>query len=116
MIRRSVTITVLPRAAGTDENGDPVAPDEEDEGHTIRRCAVAPRASSDNATRGRDGILVGASLYAPADADLLRTDRLTIGHPGFPGVWEIEGEIGVWGSPFTSRRSGIEVALRRAEG
>lgn len=114
MIRRGITITVE-RGPGLDENGDPV--DDEPTTHTIANCAVAPRLASEVEERGRQGSVVGLTLYAPPGSDLLHTDIIIIasGDPN-PGRYAVEGEAGQWKSPFSGHDFGFEVALRRAEG
>lgn len=75
-------------------------------------CAIAPRASSESTARGRDGVIVGLTVYAPAGTDITRTDRIDIG-----GIeYRVEGEPGTWVSPFDGRERGIEIAVTRAVG
>jgi hypothetical protein len=116
-VNRGITITVLPRDLGTDENGDPVEPDPDDEGFEIAGCGVAPRTSDELHADGRAGVIVGLTLYAPAGSDLRTRDRIEIpaGAPN-PGTYEIEGEPGEWRSPLTGWAPGVEAALRRVEG
>lgn len=98
------------RESGTDEYGDPI------EGTptrlTIRGCIRAPRTTSEIEDRGRQGVIVGETLYAPPRADILATDQIEI-----DGVlFNIEGQPGVWQNPFTGWKPGLEVALTRGEG
>lgn len=95
---------------GTDADGDPVA------GTTssleIDGCMVAPRQATEPTERGRAGVIVGLTLYAPLDTDLVHTDRIEI-----DGVlYEIDGEPGTWRNPWKPSHGGVEVALRRAVG
>lgn len=77
----------------------------------IRGCLLAPSLGSGQAA-SREGaalehtVVTGASLLAPAGADILAADRIEAG-----GVlWEVEGDVGDWGS------AGTQVSLRRASG
>jgi hypothetical protein len=108
------TVTVV-RAApgGRDRYGDPVDGDVVE--FDLSHVAVAPRGSSDVSDRARTGVIVGATLYAPAadpPHDVRSTDRIR-----WRGVmFDVEGDVGVWVSPWTGQVRGVEVALRRAEG
>lgn len=97
------------RGESFDQYGDPTGtPDDE----TLDGCMVAPRTSTDVDGRGRQGVVVGLTLYAPYGTDIVATDQLTVdGEP-----YEIDGEPGPWKSPFSGWEAGIEVALTRAEG
>jgi hypothetical protein len=102
---------VLIRGGGTDRYGDPI----EGEGRIpLKGCIVAPRKHplGETGERGRQGVIVGLSLYAPAGVVIRHTDRVE--HNGV--LYEVEGEPGVWENPFTGSRPGTEVALRRATG
>jgi len=76
---------------------------------TIDRCLVAPRYSDEPRVQGRNGVIVGQTLYAPPGTDLNRHDQIDIDGT----VYDIEGEPGAWTG---SRVGGLEVALRRAAG
>lgn len=114
MIGQTVTI-VRGTPGGRDEYGDTIAGTSER--IDVTGCAVAPRSSerrtSDEGTeRGRYGVIVGLSLYAPPGTVLRRTDQIEI-----DGVlYDVDGETGVWRNPYTTAVRGVEVALRRAEG
>lgn len=97
------------RGVALDEYGDPSGSPEEE---TLDGCIVAPRTSSDVDDRGRQGVVVGLSLFAPFGTDITHTDQLRV-----DGVlYEIDGEPGRWKSPFSGWEAGVEVALRRAAG
>jgi hypothetical protein len=98
------------RPLGYDDNGDPI--EGEASRLTIDGCAVAPRSSSDITDRGRQGVIVGLSLFAPYGADITHGDRVEV--DGVP--YEVDGEAGSWKNPFTEWEAGVEVALRRAAG
>lgn len=95
---------------GHDAYGDPNESTERS--HRLSGCAVAPRTSSDPADRGRHGAIVGLTLYCPPSSDIVATDQVEI-----DGVrYDIEGDVGVWSSPFGGDVGGVEVALKRAVG
>lgn len=106
-----VTVTIV-RSPGKDQYGDPIP------GTTTRidipLCAVAPRTSTEPTERGRQGVIVGKSVYLPDNASTipLFTDQLEIA-----GVlYDIEGEPGDWTNPLTGWHPGSEIAIRRAAG
>ena len=105
------TITVIRLTpGGTDVYGDAVT--STSSSTTITGCAVAPRYSTEPAERGRQGVIVGLTLYAPTGSDILHTDTITI-----DGVsYVIEGEPAEWHQPMTGWDPGIEVALKRVLG
>lgn len=102
------TVTRI-RPPERDKHGDPVEglPSE----LSIPDCALAPRSSSED-DDAANTVIVGATLYAPYDADILPADRIRDGDD----VYEVEGEPGRWENPLTGDRPGMEVALRRYRG
>lgn len=104
-------ITVIRSSpGGTDEYGDPI-----DGTETVFEIdgVIAPRTSTDVDDRGRTGIVVGLSVYVQGtDHDVLRTDQFE-----YRGErWDVDGEIGVYESPFGDGCDGLEFALKRGEG
>lgn len=104
------TVTVLPGSVGTDADGEPV-PDTRT-GGDIERCAIAFRYSTEPTARGRNGVIVGLTVFAPFGSDITSTDSLMIRG----NRYVVDGEPAEWRSPFTGWEPGIEVAARRAEG
>lgn len=108
------TITVL-RPTGTDQYGDPLPAVE----HTITGCVWWPRESTEN-TDLRGTVITGYMLSTPHNGDVLPQDQVIL--PGEtdsdadPILWKVDGDIGRWASPYTSRRVGATVALRRVSG
>lgn len=103
------------RPGGFDKNGDPLAPSAS---ATIYYYATAPRTQGAGASsasvddRGRQGVIEGLTMYAPAGQDIRHTDQLVIG-----GVaYDVDGEMGDWLNPYSRRHPGVEINLRRAEG
>jgi len=99
------TVTILrPSAPGTDPYGDPLP-------STTTRidvpdCLVAPRTSTEPTERGREGIVIGWQIIAPAGTDARYTDGIEI-----RGVTcKVEGEIADWGPP------GVVINATRAVG
>lgn len=68
----------------------------------------APR-SQEGTTSDSPSVVVGLTGYGPSGADVLPTDRVEVRGQ----VYEVEGEVGVWRSPFTGWEPGVEVALKR---
>jgi len=117
MFAHGKTATIVRQVpGGTDEYGDPIP------GTTIRvdvpGCGWAPRSagagpsSEDIHDRGRQGVIVGLTLYMPAGTDLRHTDQVEL--EGL--LYDVEGDPGEWRNPLSGREAGLEVALRRAEG
>lgn len=78
----------------------------------IPGCGVAPRTSGEETEQGRQGVIVGIAVYAPAGTDIGPHDRLDVRGE----VYEVDGEVADWRSPFTGWQPGIVVNLRRVEG
>lgn len=110
-----MTVTVV-RKAGLDKYGDPVSGETR---FTVDNCVVAPRSDIESLhgihDTGREGVIVGLTVYAPFDADIRHTDQIEIDAP-WSGLWDVEGEPGAWDSPWQSGLQGLQVALRRAAG
>lgn len=97
----------------TDQYGDPVP------GTTVRTpiegAVVAPLLTSgegETHTIGRNGVVVGYTLYTPEGVDIRRTDQVEINGD----LYDVEGQPGQWVSPYTTWAPGHQVALHRAEG
>lgn len=75
-------------------------------------CAVAPRADADITGQGRQGVIVGTTIYFPPATDVRATDRLEVRGE----THDIVGDPGDWRSPYSGRARGVEVSTRRAEG
>ena len=97
------------RPAGNDALGDPLGPAVRT---ALEGCSQAPRESSDVHDRGRQGVIVGLTLYMPPTTDLLHTDQVEV-----DGVlYDVEGVPGDWNSPLTGWHPGKVVNLTRAAG
>lgn len=110
---RGEEVTVLPRVdVGIDEHGNP-SPTWPDPGFTVRALGVAPRAGDeDDSRRNREAVIVGLTVYLPADTPIDAVDHMRI-----RGLeYEVIGEPGLWSSPYSGVDRGIQVALERYEG
>lgn len=105
-------IRVRPRRTTTDRYGATVADWSTTTRASLTGCSLSPRGESEDTTGGRQGVIVGYTLYAPAGADIRPTDRIEARGETF----EIDGEPGDWRSPYSRRVVGVELALRRVEG
>lgn len=113
------------RGAGFDRYGDRTPPTS---AHVVEGCAWSPRTSGAGPsthpidTRGRQGVLEGLTVYAEHGADIVHTDqvaldvRVSLADYGTVELWDVNGEVGSWQSPFTGRRAGVEFSISRAEG
>lgn len=74
---------------------------------------LAPRTSDDVEGPGRSGVVVGLELFCPdPDADLQHTDQVE-----YTGeLWDIDGDVGVWRSPYGDGADGLSCALKRGAG
>lgn len=105
------TITVRRDSpGGFTAEGDPVSGTTADT--AIAGCAIAPRMSSEPTERGRQGVIIGLTVYAPFGSDILFTDTILIATVEY----RIEGDPADWSNPFTGATPGMEIALTRAVG
>lgn len=110
MIGETVSI-VHETPGGTDAYGDPIASTTTTT-TAVPGCAFAPRASTEPTERGRQGVIIGGTIYLPAGTTIAHEDQVIV-----RGVtYDVEGEPGEWVSPFTGWAPGVEVAVKRAEG
>ena len=105
-----VIVRVRNAPGGVDEYGDPVAGTTDRT--TLEGAFVAPRESTEIVNRGRAGVIVGLTLFAPYDTDLVFTDQIEVDGT----LYDIDGEPGKWRNPFTDWEAGLQVALTRAAG
>jgi hypothetical protein len=106
---QAVTI-VRSTPGGFDAYGDPIPGTETRT--VVAGCAVAPRLSTEPTERGRQGVVVGFTVYLPPRSGVTYPDQLEIG-----GVlYSIVGEPGQWVNPFDGSTPGDEVAVVRAAG
>ena len=97
---------------GRDAYGDPAT--STDDRLVLDGAFVAPRTSDAVDSPGRDGVVVGLTLFAPLDADVVRSDLFEV--DGDEELWRVVGEIARWEQPQTGWRAGLTAALERAAG
>lgn len=114
-----MTILRIP-AIEVDKYGDPIVPDEEPEAVELVGAFVAPGGNDDAGShgsrditgRGRNGVTVALTLYAPYGTELHHDDKVDVDGV----VYEVDGEPGQWKNPLTGWEAGIVATLLRAEG
>lgn len=103
-------VRVRSAPGGVDQYGDPTAGASTEV--VLPDAFLAPRTSEELTANGRAGVIVGWTLFAPYDTDLVFTDQVKV-----DGVlYQIEGEPGRWRNPFTGWEPGLQAALTRVEG
>lgn len=95
---------------GVDAYGDPVAGTLEVT--PIPGAFVAPRMSDEIQTRGRSGVVVGLTLFAPHGTDLRFDDQVRVDQT----LFDVDGEVARWEHPRSGWQPGLTCALRRAQG
>jgi len=109
------TVTILrPGPPTQDEYGNDV-PGEATE-IPVAGCGLAPRdgnsTSGNENVQGRDQVVVGLSLFAPAGTDLRATDQVRVA-----GVlYQVDGQPGAFRSPFTGSAGPVVAALELVTG
>lgn len=71
-------------------------------------CAIAPRSSEERTDSRAPAVITGLTVYGP-QVDLDADDTLLIDGE----TYQVEGNPGVWRSPFTGWAPGLEVAVKR---
>ena len=105
------TVTRRRATTTTDRYGNTVANWSTPAELAIDGCIVAPDTNAETNDLGRQGVLVGWSLFRHSDADIEALDRIVTAD----GTFEVDGEPARWSSPHSALR-GIDVQLRRMEG
>lgn len=75
----------------------------------INNCAIAPLVEPEVLQAGQQATIEAWTLYAP-HSDIRHNDRIEV--DGF-GLFEVDGDPGLWRSPYTGRKPGMTVRLRR---
>ncbi|TFD58017.1 hypothetical protein E3T43_07140 [Cryobacterium sp. Hh7] len=107
----SETITITRKGVptgGYDEGGYPIIG--ADTIFPVDIIAFAPRGSDESATTAGQKVITGGTVYGFPGLILLSTDRLDIRGE----TLQVEGESGLWASPYSGESKGIEVAVKRA--
>lgn len=77
----------------------------------VAGCVVWPRTSSED-TNAADTITTGLTVLLPPGTDATAVDAVTVRG----ATYEIDGEPGVFRSPFTSTDPGVLINLTRVTG
>jgi hypothetical protein len=96
----------------TDARGNPARDWSDADEVTITGAAVAPRFEGSLTGAVRDGRIVGLTVYLPAGADVVATDRMVVRGESY----RIESDPGDWRQPWSGRAVGVTVQLVRVEG
>lgn len=78
----------------------------------IPGCAFNPGGSSEPLEAGRSAVITRPEVYAPAGSDILEGDRLVVRGE----VYDVDGDVADWRSPFTGWAAGLVVSLVKVEG
>lgn len=96
---------------GTDRHHNPVQDWDDPDELEIPDCSVAPRYSDEERGQGREGVVIGLTVYVRRTVDVVATDRIV----ARGDTWQVDGDPADWRSPHTNRR-GMQIQLRRVEG
>lgn len=102
---------------GTDSYGEPIAGTSTTT--EIDGAFVAPRTSSELVAAGRDGVIIGLTLFAPHGTDLNPAiDEILVEDDGAnDGLYRIDGQPGDWSFRLGSNApAGQSTALVRVDG
>lgn len=111
MWRGGQTITVIRGGAPTinDFGEDVPGPPSE---IRIDNCVVYPRTTEEQ-TQGRDLVITGLNVLMPPDApEVYPTDQ--VDYRGV--VYDVDGDVAAWRSPYSGWRPGVQFALTRVSG
>lgn len=77
----------------------------------IDECLIAPRMEPEDATSGREGRVIGWTVYAPDATDVVATDRLTIRG----ATYDVDGEPEDWSGGW-DWKPGVVIQTRSGTG
>jgi hypothetical protein len=105
MTGETVTILRPGTSTTTDVYGNPVPG--ADTRTDVTGCLVAPRLQGDATEAGRQGVIIGTTVYFPTGTEVRATDRLEVRGEvhlieGDPGWWN--GALGGWDTECATRR------------
>lgn len=83
-----------------------------DETTPLSNVPVWPRGGGTELVQGQDTLITGLWALLPAGTDVSGIDAVRV--RGL--LYEVDGEPGVYGSPFTGLAPGVQVALTRITG
>lgn len=83
---------------------------------TYDNVPIAPTdgngAGANEAVQAQDQVIIGLTIYPPDGADITAVDRIVVRGE----TWDVVGLPQPWVSPYTGRRPGMVVALKRVTG
>lgn len=106
------TVTRQRPGTRTDSDGNTVDDWTSTTDITIDGCMLAPVLGDEYSDHGRQGVLIGWTLYRRLNADVRERDRIVT---ATDGTFEVEGRPASWSSPYSTFQ-GLQVALQRMEG
>jgi hypothetical protein len=80
---------------------------------TVEGCAVAPRTSTETNDARRATVTTGLTMYAPPDSGITAQHRIRLADGS---LWEVEGAVGRWRSPYTGWYPGDQIELQQVTG
>lgn len=107
------SVTVRRAALTTDAYGNAVPDWDAAAEVVLRGVGVAPRSTEEDLV-GRTAVITGTALYVPGErvVDVRPEDQVIV-----RGVAHaVDGDVQDWISPFTGRRAGWVIPLRRVTG
>lgn len=78
----------------------------------ILNVAAEPRPSSEPVQDARNSVVSGFTLYMTTGVDLTPVDRVRVRGV----VYDIDGDVGDWRSPYSGSRPGLVVQTKRVAG
>lgn len=107
------TATIL-RAAdgGTDRYGNAVDDWVNATETVVEVLGWGPRGETEDRADGRQGAVQTGVMYLPTNTDILTTDWVSFRDQ----LYAVDGTPTDWRNPWTGRRPGLEVNLRRVDG
>lgn len=75
----------------------------------IPKTAIEPRTTDEPLAAGRAPVYVGVRVHGPVDMDITPQDRVRIDGV----VYEVDGEVARWHSPFTGSSLGTVNLVRK---
>lgn len=106
----ALTITVYPALLGVrDEMGD----EQRGTGDPVPLpvTSIYPRTSAESEGPNRNGVTTGMTVLAPEGTRLSPHDEVEL--PGYPGRWQVSGEIAIWDARSNPvRRRGFTNGMR----
>lgn len=106
------TVTVQTGTATTDRNGNSVVSWADPTETSIDGVALAPIQAGEDNANSRQGVVIGWTAYIPPGNSIEPTARIV----ARGNTYEIDGEPADWRDPYTGRKAGLELTLRRVEG